>query len=47
MHSMAIANLKKNEVLMTNTTAASKYIPRGSESASIEMPPLKLHFIKF
>ena len=27
-HSMAIANLKKNEEFVTNTTAASKYIPR-------------------
>ena len=27
-HSMATANLKKSEDLVTNTTAASKYIPR-------------------
>ena len=27
-HSMATANLKKSEEFMTNTTAASKYIPR-------------------
>ena len=27
-HSMATANLKKSEDFMTNTTAASKYIPR-------------------
>ena len=27
-HSMAIANLKKSEDFVTNTTAASKYIPR-------------------
>ena len=30
-HSMATANLKKSEDLMTNTTAASKYIPRRSK----------------
>jgi hypothetical protein len=27
-HSMATANLKKSEDFVTNTTAASKYIPR-------------------
>ena len=30
-HSMATANLKKSEDFMTNTTAASKYIPRRPE----------------
>ena len=29
-HSMATANLKKGEEFVTNTTAASKYIPRRS-----------------
>ena len=28
LHSMAIANLKKSEDFLTNTTAESKYIPR-------------------
>ena len=28
VHSMASANLKKSEEFVTNTTAASKYIPR-------------------
>ena len=29
VHSMATANLKKSEELVTNTTAASKYIPQS------------------
>ena len=29
IHSMATANQKKSEDFMTNTTAASKYIPKG------------------
>ena len=43
-HSMAKANLNKSVWLVTNTTAASKYIPWGLESASIEIPPLR-HFL--
>ena len=41
-HSMAIANLNKNKELVTNTTAAS----RGPESASMEIPLFRPHFIK-
>ena len=48
---MAIANPIKSEELLTNTTAASKYMPiaclRGQESASMEISPFKPHFIKF
>ena len=29
VHSMATANLNKSEEFVTNTTAASKYIPKG------------------
>ena len=43
-HSMARANLNKSEVVLTNTTAA--YL-RGPESASIEIPLFRPHFIKF
>ena len=39
---MAMANLNKGENLMTNTTTASKHIPKSLESVSIEQ-----HFIKF
>ena len=48
VHSMARANLNKSEVFLTNTTAASKCICLGGpESASIEIPPFRPHFIKF
>ena len=43
---MAKANLNKTEVFLKNTTAASKYIPRRPESASIEIPPFRTHFKK-
>ena len=39
---MAIANLNKSEELVTNTTAASKYIPNINGNA-----PFRPHFIKF
>ena len=41
-HSMARANLNKCEELVTNTTAASKYIP--PEFASIEILPFRPKF---
>jgi hypothetical protein len=31
LHSMATANLNKSEDFVTNTTAASKYIPRRNQ----------------
>ena len=43
-HSMAIANLKKIEELMTNTTAASKYIPWRPRISSIEITPFSPKF---
>ena len=39
---MAIANLNKSEELVTNTTAASKYMPKGPR-----IPLFRPHFIKF
>jgi hypothetical protein len=39
---MARANQNKVEKFMTNTTAASKYIPIAS--ASIEIPLFRTHF---
>ena len=49
LHSMARANLNKSVWLVTNTTTALKYIPNlgGPESASIEIPSFRPHFIKF
>ena len=38
-HSMATANLNKSVWLVTNTTTVSKYIPKRTESVSIEIPP--------
>ena len=46
-HSMARVNLNKSEELVTNTTAASKYIPKSPESTSIEILSLRPHFIEF
>ena len=45
-HSMATANLKKNEDLVTNTTAASKYIPRRTRISIYWNPSFRPHFIK-
>ena len=47
-HSMATANLNKNEDLVTNTTAASKYIPRRPRISINLNPPFQtsLHFFK-
>jgi hypothetical protein len=44
---MARANLNKSVWLVTNTTAPSKYIPRGPEAASIEIPLFRPHFKNF
>jgi hypothetical protein len=44
---MARVNLNKSEHLVTNTTAASKCIARVPESATIEIPLFRPHFIKF
>ena len=45
---MATANLNKSEDFVTNTTSASKYTYLGGpESASIEIPPFRPHFLKF
>ena len=44
---MARASLNKSEELVTNTTAASKSLLRGPDSASMEITLFKLHFIKF
>ena len=46
IHSMARANLNKSVWLVTNTTTASKYIPRRTR-ISINIPPFRPHFIKF
>ena len=49
-HADKTIKMVKNENLATNTTAASKYIHTnqgGQESASIEIPPFRPHFIKF
>ena len=46
-HSMARANLNKSEWLVTNTTTASKYIPKGLEYALIEILPVRCYFIRF
>ena len=43
-HSMTRANLNKSVCLVTNTTTASKYIPKRPESASIEIPPFRPKF---
>ena len=40
---MARANLNNSVELVTNTTTASKYIPKRS----IEIPPFRPYFIKF
>ena len=45
-HSMARGNLSKSSELVTNTTAASKYL-RGQEYASLEIPSFRPHLIKF
>ena len=47
-HSMAIANLNKSEELMTNTTAASKYIPKRPRICINWNPPFrtKIYLIK-
>ena len=43
---MARANLNKSVWLVTNTSTASKYIPRRTRIASIEIPPFRPHFNK-
>ena len=43
---MVTANLNKSVEFVTNTTAASRYIPRRLR-ISIEIPPFRPHFIKF
>ena len=45
-HSMARANLNKSEWLVTNTTAASKYIPKRPRICINWNPPFRPHFIK-
>jgi hypothetical protein len=44
---MARANLNKTEWLVTNTTAASKYIPKRPRICNNWNPPLGPHYIKF
>jgi hypothetical protein len=47
---MATANLNKSEELMTNTIVLPQHQStnlRGPESASIEIPPFRPHFMKF
>ena len=48
---MATANLNKSVWLVTNITAASKFKVHTylgePESASIEIPPFRPHFIRF
>ena len=43
-HSMARANLNKSVGLVTNTTTASKYIPKRTRISSIEIPPFRPKF---
>ena len=40
-HSMATANMNKSEELVTNTTAASKYIPKRPRICIIGNPPFQ------
>ena len=47
MQSMARANLNKSEELVTNTTAASKYIPRSSRICINWNPPFQTSLHKF
>jgi hypothetical protein len=39
---MAGANLKKSEDFVTNTTAASKYVPRDIESSNLHHEKLEI-----
>ena len=43
---MVSVNMNKSVGLVTNTTTASEYVG-DPESVSIEIPPFRLHFIKF
>ena len=47
IHSMTRANLNKSEWLVTNTTAASNYIPKRPRICINWNPPFRPHFIKF
>ena len=44
---MARGNLNKSEELVTNTAESKHTYLGGPESASIEIPPFRPHFIKF
>ena len=44
LHSMAIANLNKSEELVTNSTAASKCIPKKPRICIIWNPPFRPKF---
>ena len=44
---MARANLKKVNTSQLILSQHESTYPRGSESASIEIPPFRSHFIKF
>ena len=44
---MARGNLNKSEELVTNTAESKHTYLGGPESASIEIPPFRSHFIKF
>jgi len=44
---MARVNFNKSEELVTNTTAASKYIPKRSRICINKIPSFRPHFIKF
>ena len=46
-HSMATANLNKSEEFVTNTTAASKYIPRRPRISINLNPPFQTSLHKF
>ena len=46
-HSMARVNPNKSEELVTNTTEASKYIPKRCRICINRNPPFRPHFIKF
>ena len=46
-HSMAIANLKTVNISQLRLPHHQSTYPRGPESASIEIPPFRPHFIKF
>ena len=48
IHSMATANLNKSKELVTNTTAASKYIPKSPRICINQNPPFqtKIYLVK-